>query len=648
MEEEGRPTREISSVIMTTSGYISPAREGKLPESRTPLAAIEVAPPPPNNTNVAPPIINPKPLKVVKKVEKKRERIGKELFKPGDEKVKKAPTAKEIAKLKQAKNVNNVNNTQQLIHNLVNNSEIKLIPTPVKQMANKTLAAARLKTEKLNTTITPIPMKPAQPPNDNIDKLFTEPDKKKVNILKKISYGKNEKVESKGKVKDEMKQESREGSPVLIIDEPVEQPKVHISNDITIELVDPAPVNKTPEKPEKTNCYDDSPPGTPLTPKTPEISHSPPLSLSKGRAKRKDKTKVKKVPKVNLSFGNPDNDIDVDVRPKTPEAQLDKHVMLALGLAPYTPGLIPPPVNPFFPNMQLRFPGFGKPPFMPLLPSYPMEFQPPMMRKELPILPPRPPLEKPQLPVLPLPPPPPPIVVVDEPPPKPEKKTKEHKKEKKDKVRKKNKKDKVKDKAEKKKLKEEKKDKEKVKKEKKEKKKEKELQCREIDSIPKLTLKLGSPAPTAESNDTRKLNIKPIVKKEEEPPVINNDQTREMSPELAKISALVTGQPKPKNTQNNIANDNFGTSSDSFHNQMKKTMFKPIPKKEVIQEPVNFGLSNPTPSSYIDSEGNEVWICPGCDKQDDGSPMIGCDDCDAWYHWVCVGIQVPPDDNENW
>lgn len=47
--------------------------------------------------------------------------------------------------------------------------------------------------------------------------------------------------------------------------------------------------------------------------------------------------------------------------------------------------------------------------------------------------------------------------------------------------------------------------------------------------------------------------------------------------------------------------------------------------------------------------------------------MIGCDGCDAWYHWlvlniilklryckttnfrrVCVGIQVPPDANEDW
>lgn len=34
-----------------------------------------------------------------------------------------------------------------------------------------------------------------------------------------------------------------------------------------------------------------------------------------------------------------------------------------------------------------------------------------------------------------------------------------------------------------------------------------------------------------------------------------------------------------------------------------------------------------------DESGNQIWICPACGSQDDGSPMVGCDDCDAWYHW---------------
>uniref|UniRef100_A0A182K466 PHD-type domain-containing protein n=1 Tax=Anopheles christyi TaxID=43041 RepID=A0A182K466_9DIPT len=57
---------------------------------------------------------------------------------------------------------------------------------------------------------------------------------------------------------------------------------------------------------------------------------------------------------------------------------------------------------------------------------------------------------------------------------------------------------------------------------------------------------------------------------------------------------------------------------------------------------------NTTPVHMTDVDGNTVWICPACGRVDDGTPMIGCDGCDAWYHWVCVGIQVPPDDNEDW
>lgn len=55
-----------------------------------------------------------------------------------------------------------------------------------------------------------------------------------------------------------------------------------------------------------------------------------------------------------------------------------------------------------------------------------------------------------------------------------------------------------------------------------------------------------------------------------------------------------------------------------------------------------------TPINVQDADGNVVWICPACGRVDDGTPMIGCDGCDAWYHWVCVGIQVPPDSNEDW
>lgn len=40
-----------------------------------------------------------------------------------------------------------------------------------------------------------------------------------------------------------------------------------------------------------------------------------------------------------------------------------------------------------------------------------------------------------------------------------------------------------------------------------------------------------------------------------------------------------------------------------------------------------------SPYAPQDDKGNEFWVCPSCGKQDDGSPMIGCDTCDDWYHW---------------
>ncbi|KAM7002804.1 LOW QUALITY PROTEIN: transcription initiation factor TFIID subunit 3 [Tautogolabrus adspersus] len=57
-----------------------------------------------------------------------------------------------------------------------------------------------------------------------------------------------------------------------------------------------------------------------------------------------------------------------------------------------------------------------------------------------------------------------------------------------------------------------------------------------------------------------------------------------------------------------------------------------------------------TVSNYVirDEWGNKIWICPGCNKPDDGSLMIGCDDCDDWYHWPCVGITTAPPEDQPW
>lgn len=523
--------------MMTTSGFLSPAREGKLPESRTPLTAIEPVVPP--ITTTSPMEINKRPPKVIKKVERKKDKVGKELFK-GDERPKKSPTmkdvAKEVAKLKQKFAGGNPTNPQPA-SNFMFNNDLQISPLSAKPpqtnttKISKALVAARQKTERLNTTITPIPMKPAttvQNTLEHVDKLFTEPDKKKVNILKKISNVKNEKLENKLiKIKEEIKQESRESSPDLIIDETAGgmYPKVpHISNDITIELIQCPQNAPSPhvEKPEKMYFDNDSPPGTPSTPKTPEIIASPPQV--KEKRKRKDKSKVKKVQKISPMIMDDPMDLELE-RPKTPEAQLimkpdPSPIANPAHPIPFPflpnfggPGLIPPLnlKNPLY--SSLAFPplmhGFGQTPYMPPThPGIPMNLIQPKVEE-----PPTPQiLEKPLTPT---------GIVEATSPPKVEKKVKEHKKEKKEKIKKKNKKDKLKSKAEKKKLKEEKKDK--IKKEKKDKRKDKEViatcvlmnkrtnylvfQMRDGEaSVPKLTLKLGPASPCAiDIPDTRKL-----------------------------------------------------------------------------------------------------------------------------------------------
>lgn len=747
-DEGGRPTREISSVMMTTSGFLSPAREGKLPEAKAPL------PPPPPPPPVEPPPPPAPPVStggslahsasfseaaIKKRIEKKEKKINKELFKPFTEEklMKKHTSMKDVVKMKKkaavtAAAVASNHQPNLATPNLLPHvplpffqpprlSEIKVSPVPpqkiFRETPDKTLAAAKAKTEKFNTTITPIPIKTNSPMSQmtiqQVEKLFNEPDRKKINILRKISNVKE------NKAKKELKQNA-------IVDEGTEiVNKINLSSDITIE---PIPMRKGGNSP---NIYfdDGSPPGTP---RTPDImlhhphhhqQHHPSPPVQKEKRKRKDpKPKIKKPRKSQHRPMFTESELmDIIVnRPKTPEAhhhmrtQLPPHMGIPSMPFPFLanfggPGLIPSQLTtPMFPFSHLGgIPNFGKNPYFPSHLPPQMDVGAPLPTnkvketKEVKIPPPvvevKPPPPAPQpkpVDVLPQPAPPPRLPTPTPPPPSspptpsiqqqpiqvPEtssstsiitprpktpvpleivpKKNKEHKKEKKDKIKKKNKKDKVKDKEEKKKIKDLKKEgKEKVKREKKIKKKdkeklEKEKELSDNPLIPKILLKVNSPSPRPETPE-RKLIIKPIVKKDENDDVPQvHDKKREPSPGgLAKISALVTGPPKPKNTLSPVPPLEEPPPAPTtprtpgrprLHPLKPKSTPKPPKKVEQPQQQLQQVFKK------IDEHGNEVWICPSCGQQDDGRPMIGCDGCDAWYHWVCVGIQVPPDENENW
>lgn len=53
-----------------------------------------------------------------------------------------------------------------------------------------------------------------------------------------------------------------------------------------------------------------------------------------------------------------------------------------------------------------------------------------------------------------------------------------------------------------------------------------------------------------------------------------------------------------------------------------------------------------TLGTFVSDTGEKIWICPACKRPDDGSPMVGCDECDDWYHWPCVGISCEPSEDE--
>lgn len=271
-----------------------------------------------------------------------------------------------------------------------------------------------------------------------------------------------------------------------------------------------------------------------------------------------------------------------------------------------------------------------------------------------------------------------------------DKKKDKHKKEKKDKVgikikKKKEKKDKNKDKDESEKIRDKEERKElkdiekRIKKEKKEKKKEKSTD----GVVPKLTLKFNSsnsnsPMPPS-SPDVFKLNIKPVVKKEEEDSSVNDEpvsREHSRSPELAQISALVTRPPKQKQSKYNHVMDESASPPPSVSSPTRKKrppssqskyrrlMIKPMSKKghvddldddvESSEELVPAATPSDKPAVslaapfYVDEQGNKIWVCPACGRPDNGSPMIGCDGCDGWYHWVCVGITEEPGAEEDW
>ncbi|ODM89861.1 Transcription initiation factor TFIID subunit 3 [Orchesella cincta] len=198
---------------------------------------------------------------------------------------------------------------------------------------------------------------------------------------------------------------------------------------------------------------------------------------------------------------------------------------------------------------------------------------------------------------------------------------------------------------------------------------------------------LPTPPPLQQQTPKTKITFKPIIEEKVKAPVVPAPM-REASPDfnVARFSPLVTRPQKPARAAKAhaaaaVAACSMGSSfqqeivsfpamSSSARDSQGGRGVKrgrppkgaaggggapptPTPATAVASsskgsKPSLTVLETETVGCIIDDKGNKIWICPACGRQDDGSPMIGCDMCDDWYHFPCVGIVEEPKEDSEW
>ncbi|VVC33006.1 Hypothetical protein CINCED_3A004761 [Cinara cedri] len=666
-----RRLREISSVVMTTSGFLSPSREGKLPESRLlpfpnfkvnslkpTSSAYPIIPPEVKGESHRPKKLSQKPINNVK--EKGKNIIEKintppNITKPkiDNPKIKKLASMKETSKLKVLKTgaIRESNQGPRLKKppKIKDKSKLSLLNTIFDKPVQMSSHSKYFPNAMLNT-----------------EKLTTEPDKQKLNIFKKIPKVKEDNFghqisKSTNSLNISRYSSTIVSSDLLVKPEIVEQKSVLPISTKPILPVSTKPILPVPtkliEKPieqiieEKNDEYDN------LHKCKDELKPELNSNVPKKR-KKKQSTKGDIIPIIDAT--NNHNENKKSKTKHSSDSMYSSPMKFSFfgppGILPTEPSLLPPSLasNPLIPKYI---------PPINVLPKLEKEsIIQPLMYLHLPgedeivksefdeLLSPKKKISTEMI-----------------------KTKKEHKKIKKNKIKSKKKKDK-KDKSKQKDRSERKK--EKLLKKLKNKEKAKSEESKQsppnleeekpsvIDEslIPKIKLKFaGSKAQSSSPSVQRKIVIKPVIKNKsplsfsDEPPVL----TKEKSP-VERVKSSVTKSNKEKTSVGSISTVSLTTPNEEKTKTPSES--KPKSKKKSTVSPSsvpNIGNSSPStstvtsshkhkgkpikkskkttvqkhPAFYFDESGNQVWICPTCGKQDDGSPMIGCDGCDAWYHW---------------
>ncbi len=723
-QEVGRPLRELGCIMMTTSGFLSPAREGKGPEARLPkVPATDSAQP---NQSASFPNVPPEVKGEHKKSHSKSSKTGDRKIREeqpaakeevADTKVKKLAGMKELSKLKAfkpilSKTADAVDGTRvspkqeksKASAPLPSPKEPKVakapkVEKPVESCPKEPKVAKSPKVEKL---VEPAPKEPkvakqikvekvaepsvkepkaAKPPKAEKavepktpklikveklaekvlpaepeiveEKLTTEPNKQKLNIFKRIS-----------KVKEERVDPPQPRNPIS-----VRNPQTNDSLEVIVKRgyeSNPAAVRERELEITLVPAIPQPPPATFIAPHpmdilTIETSHEtileaiPAARHSKRKKKQKNHgiqvSKRQKLVQEPMVYAEPEPEKPKQTEPEPPpEYPFFKQLQSGIMPPSLSSNLLIPRLNPFI-NITKSDPNCPHPemPNLPLPPATLMQ----VSVESHNVAPLKVELEK---------------TAVDEAGIVDKKQKKKMKKDKREKDKKKRqKKDKLLKKKEKLTKKKDLKKQQKLKKPKSKKPKASappapEPAVAEDTSVPKLKLKIGgSSSPQLSPNDVKspkpKIVIKPIVKQEEAPSGAEEPTAKEAPPlpsaELAKVAAIVGKPAKQKNSVKTAVPESskslaeappppppvltISTKSGKKNASEVKTKNKDKGKSKKIEG------SPKMEAYYYDALGNQVWVCPSCGAQDDGSPMIGCDGCDAWYHWVCVGIKSAPD-----
>lgn len=350
-----RRLREISSVVMTTSGFLSPSREGKLPESRLmPFPNFKV-----NSSQASssyptvPPEVKGEHLQ---QYNKKSSQKTSNNFKD---------KGKNIVDSLNGNSINNNKNEDSKVRKLGNvkeTSKFKALKTgAIKESSQgpRLKKPPKIKDKSKLSVLNTIFDKPIQAstshskysktPLCDSEKLTTEPDKQKLNIFKKIS-----------KVKEDKNNDSSVYQSSKLISSIISRPNstvvssdISVKPDVHMDIIDEKPLKPSFFKP-------------PVESKKPDNIQKPSIKESKQEVDANVPKKRKKKQKIPSEDNSPSSDLktsntgtkksknkhDSDLFSSPLKFSFFGHLPPVPGLLPTVPSILPPSLasNPLVPK----------------------------------------------------------------------------------------------------------------------------------------------------------------------------------------------------------------------------------------------------------------------------------------------------------